>query len=84
MDKNCVIEVYFTLWMSYKDITKSVALQGIIFTEKHLNRLWRAFQAEVRLGRRDGFCCSGNIYLYLIKTIQLIFFLIENDTYILF
>ena len=44
MDRDSMIEFYFRLGMSYKDILKSLALQGFIISdsERHLNRLLRA------------------------------------------
>ncbi|CAL9706651.1 unnamed protein product [Knipowitschia caucasica] len=42
MDRDSIIEFYFRLGMSYKDILKSLALQGTIITERHLNRILRA------------------------------------------
>ena len=42
MDRDSMIEFYFRLGMSYKDILKSLALQGFIISESHLNRLLRA------------------------------------------
>ena len=41
MDRDRVIEFYFRLGMSYKDILKSLALQGFIISERHLYRLLR-------------------------------------------
>ena len=41
-DKVSMIEFYFRLGMSYKDILKSLALQGTIITERDLNRILRA------------------------------------------
>ena len=42
MDRDDLIELYFSLGMSYKDILKSLVLQGIIITERHLHRILRA------------------------------------------
>ncbi|KAM9735041.1 uncharacterized protein ACNS7B_014401 [Menidia menidia] len=42
MERDNMIEFYFRLGMSYKDILKSLALQGTVITERHLNRILRA------------------------------------------
>ncbi len=42
MDRDSMVELYFRLGMSYKDILKSLALQGIVLSERHLNRILRA------------------------------------------
>ncbi|KAL2087589.1 uncharacterized protein LOC109138370 [Larimichthys crocea] len=42
MDRDSMIELYFRLGMKYKDILKSLALEGFIISERHLHRLLRA------------------------------------------
>ena len=42
MDRDSMVEFYFRLGMTYKDILKSLALQGFIISERHLHRLLRA------------------------------------------
>ncbi|XP_042069377.1 uncharacterized protein LOC121812132 [Haplochromis burtoni] len=42
MDRDSLIEFYFRLGMSYKCILKSLAMQGTIIMERHLNRILRA------------------------------------------
>ena len=41
-DNISMTEFYFRLGRSYKDILKSLALQGTIITERNLNRILRA------------------------------------------
>ena len=43
-----MIECYFGLGMQYKDILKSLALEGFIISERHLHRLLRARSLQRR------------------------------------
>ncbi len=42
MDRDSMVELYFRLGMSHKDILESLALQGIVLSKRHLNRILRA------------------------------------------
>lgn len=42
MDREFLIEFYFELGMSYKDILRSLALHGMFLSERHLHRILRA------------------------------------------
>ncbi|XP_065129177.1 uncharacterized protein [Paramisgurnus dabryanus] len=41
MDRETLIDFYFQLGMSYKNILQSLALQGIFLSERHLHRILR-------------------------------------------
>ncbi|KAF6721335.1 hypothetical protein FQA47_004064 [Oryzias melastigma] len=48
MDRDNLIKVYFQMGMNYKDILQSLALHGIIVSERHLYRLLRGMRLERR------------------------------------
>ncbi|KAF6722217.1 hypothetical protein FQA47_016494 [Oryzias melastigma] len=48
MDRDHLIKVYFQMGMNYKDILQSLALHGIIVSERHLHRILRGMRLERR------------------------------------